>query len=310
MTDIAFHFLRPWWLLSFIPLLGLTLMLWQHKSRLYAWDEVCDSHLLSHLLQKKGQGSRTVALLMLCASMVFMIISISGPTWHQLPVATYKPIVPRVIVLDMTDDMQRTDLTPNRLSRAKFILHDLFATKYDGQFALVVYTGEPFVVSPLTDDAQTISSLLSSLTPDVMPVGGAHLASALTQAQQLIKQAGYEQGQILVMTGSAPGAKALATAEGLVKEGIRTSIMPMVASKDINPLFTRFAKAGDGLFIPYNTDAQVLKPWLQLRATGAYSLDTRDNIPLWRDEGRWFLIPALLLFLPAFRRGWLHRVAL
>lgn len=308
--SIAFHFLRPWWLLMVIPLLGLLILLWRQKPGLCAWDEVCDSHLLKHLVQKQGQGSRTLALSLLALSMLFMIISISGPTWHQLPVATYKPIVPRVIVLDMSNDMQRTDLTPNRLSRAKFILRDLFATKHEGQFALVVYSGEPFVVSPLTDDAQTISSLLASLTPDVMPVGGHNLSSALSQAQQLLKQAGYEQGQILVMTGRAPDIAAQQMAEQLAAQGIDSSIMPVVAAKDVNPLFSRFAAAGEGQLIRYNADAQVLKPWFNRNSTNAYGLSAAADIPLWRDEGRWFLIPALLLFLPVFRRGWLHRMAL
>lgn len=53
----TFHFLRPWWLLMILPLMGLVLVLWRQKPKLHAWSEVCDPHLLNHLLQKKGKDN-------------------------------------------------------------------------------------------------------------------------------------------------------------------------------------------------------------------------------------------------------------
>src|SRR5580704_5495960 len=170
-----FHFLRPWWLLAVIPLLGLVILSWRQTPQLHAWSDVCDSHLLEHLLQKKGQNKRIASLSFLFLSILLMILSLAGPAWYKLPVPTYKSIEPRVLVLDMSPNMMATDLTPNRLSRAKFKLHYLFTRKNEGQFGLIVYTGEPFVVSPLTNDGKTIASLLSMLTPDIMPVGGQKL---------------------------------------------------------------------------------------------------------------------------------------
>ncbi|KTD69584.1 hypothetical protein Lste_2742 [Legionella steelei] len=303
-----FHFLRPWWFLMILPLLGLIVVLWRQKPQLHAWSEICDSHLLSHLLQKK-QGRRMSSMLCLFISILFMIVSIAGPAWYKLPIATYKPIQPRVLVLDMSDNMMANDLSPNRLSRAKFKLHDLFAHKDVGQFGLVAFTSEPFVVSPLTDDGQTISSLLSSLTPDVMPVTGQNLDSALSEASNLIKQAGYNQGQILVLTADTPSDAAIALAKKLADSGIYSSIMPVKADKNLNPLFGRFADAGKGQLVQYTPDATDLDQWLNASNNQQFALSKDEDIPLWRDEGRWFLIPALLMLLPVFRRGWIQRMA-
>ncbi|KTD00610.1 VWA domain-containing protein [Fluoribacter gormanii] len=304
----TFHFLRPWWLLMILPLMGLVLVLWRQKPKLHAWSEVCDPHLLNHLLQKKGQGQRMNSLLCLFLSILFMIFSIAGPVWYKLPVATYKPIQPRVLVLDMSDNMMANDLTPNRLSRAKFKLHDLFAHKDVGQFGLIVFTSEPFVVSPLTDDGHTISSLLSSLTPDIMPVTGQNLDSALNEARNLIKQAGYNQGQILVLTADTPSSASIALAKKLAESGIYSSIMPVKADKNLNPLFERFADAGNGQLVKYSSDSSDLEQWLKSSNNNEFALSENEDIPLWRDEGRWFLIPALLFLLPVFRRGWIQRV--
>lgn len=304
------HFLRPWWFLLIVPLMGLALALWKQPPKLQGWSEICDSHLLEHLISSKGNERRVTSIYCLLLSILFMIFALSGPAWHKLPVPTYKPIQPRVLVLDMSEHMLDTDLTPNRLSRAKFKLHDLLSHKEVGQFGLVVYTGEPFVVSPLTDDGQTISSLLSALTPDVMPVGGQKLERALEEAQRLIKQAGYNEGQLLVLTADTPSKEAIDTAQVLDNEGIRSSIMPMRADKDLNPLFQRFAQTGGGELLMYSPDSNDLDQWLNSSVGEHFKKNNQDEIPLWRDEGRWFLFPALLLFIPVFRRGWLQRMAL
>ena len=305
-----FHFLRPWWLLAIIPVIGLTILLWRQTPKLHAWGEICDSHLLEHLLQKKGQGKRITSLSFLFLSALFMIFSSAGPTWHKLPVPTYKVVQPRVLVLDMSANMMATDLTPNRLSRAKFKLHDLFSRKEVGQFGLVVFTSEPFVVSPLTDDGQTISSLLSTLTPEIMPVEGHNLDAALIEASKLIQQAGYQKGQILVLTADTPSAKDSETAKNLYQGGIRSSIMPIKADRNLNPLFQRFANSGGGQLLVYSSDSSDLDQWMNASSTDEdFALSDDDDIPLWRDEGRWFLILALLFLLPVFQRGWLQRVA-
>ncbi|WP_058534096.1 VWA domain-containing protein [Legionella saoudiensis] len=306
ITD--FHFLRPWWLLMILPLLGFAFASWRRRPKLHAWAEICDPHLLNHLLQKKGQGRRMGAILCLLLSLLFMIVSMAGPAWHKLPVPTYKPIQPRVLVLDMSDNMMEEDLSPNRLSRAKFKLRDLFSRKDIGQFGLVAFTSEPFVVSPLTDDGQTISSLLSSLTPDIMPVTGNNLESAVAEASLLIKQAGYNHGQILVLTADSPSTDAIAEVKKLAAAGIFTSIMPIRADTNLNPLFQRFADAGNGQLLKYTADSSNLEQWIDTSAQKQFALSKEDDIPLWRDEGRWFLIPALLLLLPVFQRGWLQRI--
>lgn len=304
-----FHFLRPLWLLMIVPLITLAIVYWHQTPKLHAWEEVCDRYLLDHLLQRKGQGKRMISLSCLFFSILFMILSISGPTWHKLPQATYKPVQPRVLLLDLSDKMMLGDLSPNRLSRAKFKLHDLFTRKDVGQFGLVVFTGESFVVSPLTDDGQTISSLLSSLTPDIMPVGGYNLDNALEEASRLLNQAGYDHGQILVLTAEAPSSEAIEKAKKLAESGILSSIMPIRADKNLNPLFQRFADSGEGQLLVYSSDSSDLEEWLNAsKSKEQFALNKNDDIPLWRDEGRWFLIPALFLLLPIFQRGWMQKV--
>lgn len=305
----AFHLLRPWWLLALLPLIFLIYSLWRKRPQIEAWAAICDKHLLDHLLQSKEPSKRGSALFFLFMSALSMIIALCGPSWSRLPVPTYKQIQPRVLVLDMSDAMLARDLSPDRLTRAKFKLHDLFQHRDGGQFALVVYTGEPFVVSPLTDDAQTIDSFLSALTPDIMPVDGAKLDDALEQAGQLISQGHFSKGQILVLTSETPNESALAMAKSLANKHIFTSIMPIRAEDNANVLFQKLADAGQGQLLNM-TNTEELDKWLSFTSNNnQYRLSQHDDIPLWRDEGRWFILPALIFLFPVFRRRWLQRLS-
>ncbi|KTD66262.1 vWA domain-containing protein [Legionella spiritensis] len=303
------HFLRPWWLLALVPLLILAVRLWRAKPHLESWAAVCDRHLLDHLIQSKGRNKRHLAMTSLFISAAFLIISLAGPSWSRFPVPSYRQVQPRVLILDMSDSMLMDDLNPNRLTRAKFKLHDLFSRPDLGQTGLIAYTGEPFIVSPLTEDAKTIDSLLSSLTPDIMPVSGQRLDSALKQAGQLINQAGFHYGQILVLTAESPSRAAIEEAETLAGQQIYTSVIPMLGDQSLNPLFQRLANAGQGIVVPFSDSSADLERWLTL-STGDYQFNPSQQnlIPVWRDEGRWFLIPALIFLLPVFRRGWLQRI--
>ncbi len=307
---MAFHFIRPLWFWLLVPLVVLVWVLFRQKPSHLQWSKVCDQHLLPYLLETKGHHRRTYALLLLFFSLLLMIISVSGPTWSKWPVPSYQQIQPRVLVLDMSDDMQDHDLTPDRLTRAKFKLHDLFQRRDIGQLGLVVYTGEPFVVSPLTDDGKTIDSLLSSLTPDIMPVEGLQLGSALLEASKLISQAGFTHGQILVMTASAPSRDAIATAKSLAQEGIHTSILPVLSANiSLSPLFGQLATAGQGALIRFSDTSKDLLQWLAASDENKqFAENPDDDLPIWQDQGRWFLIPALFLLLPLFRRGFVERM--
>lgn len=304
-----FHCLRPWWLLMIFPLLGLLACLWRQNPYKHSWQAVCDRHLLDYLLRDKGSNKRRRGLLCLFSGGLLMVVSLAGPAWLRLPVPSWRAVAPRVVVLDMSENMLEQDISPDRLTRARFKLQDLFRRHEEGQFGLVVFTGESFVVSPLTEDSNTINSLVETLTPEIMPVSGHRLDTALEQAAQLISAAGFTKGQLLVLTASPPDAAAISMAATLEKKGIETSIMPVMADRAILPIFKPLASAGHGLLLPYANTSQDLDIWLK-KTSGSEQLTPglQKDIPLWRDEGRWFLWPALLLLLPVFWRGWLLRI--
>ncbi len=303
----AFHFIRPFWLLAILPLAVLAGGLLWRTPVAQAWSQVCDPHLLPYLIETHGRVKRARPQLLLFASALFMIMSLAGPTWSRLPAPTFKKMQARVVLLDLSSDMLVRDLSPDRLTRAKFKLHDLFQRHDAGQLGLVVYTSVPFVVSPLTEDGETIDALLPSLVPDIMPVEGYALSPALKEAAKLIKQAGFQAGQLLVLTAHPPSSVAIRTARALAKDGIETSIIPIQDHASPVSAFNDLALSGKGRMIALQETDADLSQWQALSQPHVSYAANQTDFPIWRDQGHWFLMPALLLLLPVFRRGWLQR---
>ena len=164
-------------------------------------------------------------------------------------------------------------------------------------------------MSPLTDDAQTIDALLTTLSPDLMPVAGNRLDSALLEARQLMQQSGSSHGDILVLTAKTPTPLAIETARTLARDGLSISVLPMLRDKQHNSLFNQLAAAGSGHVLPFSDTSHDIDEWLSMAPHAlTFNAITEDSVPTWRDDGRWFLIPALLLLLPLFRRHGLQGI--
>lgn len=304
------HLLRPWWLLALIPLFLCIFFYRQKKQSLGSWEQVCDPVLLPFLVETKKAQKQRLSLFLLFAASFFMIIGLTGPSWTRYPLPLFQKVMPRVVVLDLSQQIDNQDLTPSRLNRAQYLLHDLFLRDDLGQIALVVYSGAPFVASPLTEDGKTIDALLPMLHTSVMPVQGQNLSLALEEGSQIIKQAGFHAGQLLVLTGSPPDGAAARTAASLSKKGLQISIMPLIADKQYLPLFTAFAKEAGGLTLSMDDPIRSFTQWLQAGKNIRYNVSENHNFPLWRDDGLWFVFVALLFLWPIFRQNWLKRVTL
>lgn len=304
------HFLRPLWLWALLPILLIGIRLLRRGSAKTIWSKVCDAHLLPSLLIYHGRTQRVASVLCMVLSMVCVIVALAGPTWSKITVPTYQHLNPHLILLDLSSSMLNKDVSPDRLSRAKFKIHDLLAQAGAGQFGLMVYSSEPFVVSPLTDDAQTIEILLASLSPSILPVDGNHLEQALLEAKTMFTDIGLHFGDILVITGQIPSPAAVDAAQQLSEKGYTVSVLPLLPDQSARALFSPLAKAGHGEVIVLSHSDADIQHWLAMkqRMMHRYHLTHQDDVVIWQDQGRWFLLPGLLLLLPVFRRGWFERI--
>jgi Ca-activated chloride channel family protein len=316
------HFIRPLWL-WLLPLVILLPLMWQRSRRPSGdWTRVCDPHLLRWLsIKQAGEHTRGGGRWLAGAALLVCILALAGPSWQKLPDASFSARDARVIVLDLSRSMLAEYLRPNRLTRARFRLAVLLETTAEGQTGMVSFAGDAYIVSPLTSDMNTIANLLPALKPEIIPVAGSRADLALDLAASLLKRAGINQGQILLVTDSA-SSRVAAKARELRDDGVVTSVLAVgtvggapvpssggfVSDRAGNVVIAKLqrntlrevAEAGGGKYTELGTDIDSL--WEQ---EGGNEFSQRDDAlgERWKDAGPWLVLLLLPLALAGFRRG-------
>ena len=195
-----FHFLRPWWLVALAPVIVVTLMLWYQKHTARSWQQIVAPELLHYLLDGQTTRIRPWQLFALLLAWIISCIALAGPSWEKRPVAVEQNQQALVLLLDLSPSMMSEDIKPSRLVRARLKIADLLRLREDGQTALLVYAGDVHVVTPLTDDTETINNIIPALHPNIMPAQGSNAEAAVARAIQLLKNAAITQGDLLLIT--------------------------------------------------------------------------------------------------------------
>ncbi|MGB5834660.1 MAG: VWA domain-containing protein [Thiohalocapsa sp.] len=325
-----FHFLSP---LHFLLLPPLGLLLWaavKRGSETNAWRRVIDARLLAVLVVDGKAGvQRWWPLALLGAGWVIAVTALANPTFERQPIPAFRGDAARVVVMDLSQSMLADDLTPTRIARARYKVADILARSEDGQSGLIVFAGDAFSVSPLTDDAETILAMLGALSPDIMPVQGSRPDLAILRALDLLRQAGAYRGEVVLLTDDAGDKRALAAAEdlraaghrlavigvgtpaGAAVPGVRTSQGDVIAKVD-PAVLSELANAGGGAYASLTSGDADLNLVMSDRSTASRALQPDDSMltESWKELGPWVALALLPLGALAFRRGWVLGVTL
>jgi Ca-activated chloride channel family protein len=321
-----FHFLRPAWLLSFVPLIFFLLWFARRRFEMRRWRNIVDPALMPHVLIGSGYQTRRRVTVVLALAGTLLITALAGPVWQRLPQPVFRSQDALVIALDLSRSMDVADVNPSRLVRARFKISDILKRRNEGQTALIAYAAQPYVISPLTDDTQTIIAQLPALTTSLMPSQGSRADLALAKAAELLKQSGVSQGHLLLVTDGVDSARTAPIAQELAKKGMRISVLgigtnhggpipgqggfvkhrngSIVIAKLDTANLKRLAKQGHGFFRPLSTDDSDIDHLLaSVSQQPEESAAVEREADTWREQGPWLLLLLLPLAALAFRRG-------
>lgn len=96
--------------------------------------------------------------------------------------------------------MLTQDVKPNRLERAKFAVQDLLKKLKGDRIGLIAFSGEPFLVCPLTVDYGGFLISLKDLDVETVPRGGTNLARAIEEAIQVNEQTASQHKAAIIIT--------------------------------------------------------------------------------------------------------------
>lgn len=301
---VSFHFLRPWILVFLlIPLWWLAKSFKGGVSK-SSWEKVIDSKLLGYLLIKGSSSQRQIMAWLAGIGLSFAIISAAGPSWEKQEIQALEPENPLMIALNLSTDMENKDVSPSRLVRAKFKLKDLLEQLKGTQSGLMVYSSEPFVISPFSDDANIIINLLSAVDLNIMPQNGDRADRAIELAITKFQKAEYIKGNILLVTSDAGQSfeQALQQAKQASALGYKVSVLSINLQK--NEKLEMLARQGGGNYVLLSSGDEDINTLVNEFSKMSLELNkSRNWQSIWLDYGYYLLIIPLVCCLYFFRKG-------
>ena len=321
--------MRPEWLIGVPVVIVLAVVLARGRLGAGNWQDVIDPALMPHVLsQTPGRGTDHRWWLVGLVG-ILACVALAGPAWKRIEQPVFRAEQALVVALDLSRSMDAQDIAPSRLDRAKLKVLDMLERRTSGETALVVYSANAFTVTPLTTDTDTIASLVTSLSTEIMPSRGSYPEIAINKGQQLLEQAGAAFGEVLLITDGGSSPAASARARELKNAGYSLSILGVgttegapiprqsggfvtdnrgriaVPRLEVSGL-RKLASAGGGRYATMTANNNDLDTLLSGEITGAGRAASDDALATdrWREEGPWLLLLLLPLAALAFRRGW------
>ncbi|MBT6728537.1 MAG: VWA domain-containing protein [Deltaproteobacteria bacterium] len=332
-----FHFLREE-LLWLLPLWGVILwFLPKIQSSQIDWVQwispplqrlfVVSSQISQH---RKKQLQVGFALIWILGT-----LALAGPAWERLPQPLMVRDQARVILLDLSYSMLATDLQPNRLERARYKIEDLLIRFQEGQTAIVLYAGDAHTLVPLTEDVETIRTLLPSLHPSLMPVRGSRPDLAFENVIEMLNQVDIPNSHLVWITdgiddqqvkplqnllssqrhkltvlavGTPSGAPIVLEKGNYLKDTNNNIVIPQL---DLSPL-KAVAETLGGQVLPVQYDDRDLDRLVAFEEKDQEFQEQEEELTTdrWREEGPWLFVLLLPLVAMIFRRGWLFMLVL
>lgn len=298
-----FHFLRPWMLLFLLIPLGLFFKKIK-ASHVSSWADICDKHLLNFLVINENNVRKINLKKFIYIGLVVACISVAGPSWKKIEIPSFSIENPNIFILSLAQDMQLTDVPPSRLERAKYMISDIADNiSVQGQFGIMVYSEEPYLISPFTDDISLIKSLLYQIVPDIVPDNGDRLDRAILLALERFKAAGYSKGNIILLASDV-GQRfdlALQNTKNAVSLGYDINVID--TSFDGNEKLKMLADTGNGVYLRiFDTSTKDLVE--KIKQIDTQNLQKNKNMrSTYIDFGYYLVFIPLFCLLLFFRKG-------
>lgn len=333
MAESGLHFARPEWLLALlglIPVLGW-LVFSVVRPRKGPIHRYADPHLLPHLtgVRELDVNERWSRFSRWALLWILLVLALAGPRWDFTDIQAFSPSNELVILMDISRSMNVADTAPSRLARARQEVQDLVQLNRELRIGLVAFASVPLVISPITEDGQSLLNALPAITSDLASLKGSRLGAALERASQLLGGASRGGGRSILLisdgdfdeTGLTERIRKLAD-QGIVLHtlGIGTpggGPIPaqsgrgdllrerngdIIESRLNEPLLQQLASAGGGRYLQADFRDQDSRSILKLASGGPGTpTPTQQKTRVWNERFYWLLLPLLLLLLPHFR---------
>ena len=332
MPEVGFHFARPEWLfalLCLIPVLAWLVfsVVRPNKEPIHRY---ADEHLLPHLtgVRELDVNERWSRFSRWSLLWVLLVVALAGPRWDYTDIEAFSPVNELVILMDISGSMNVADVAPSRLARSRQEVQDLVKLNRELRIGLIAFASVPLVISPITEDSQSLLNALPAVSTNLSSLKGSRLDDALERAKQLlgsgdsgrtillISDGDFEQpdltqkvaelqrnGITLHVLGIGTAGGGLIPAQAGQSDLLRDRSGRIIESRLNEQLLSQLAKAGGGRYLQADFRDDDSEAILELAAGDVGEpTPTQQKTRVWNEPFYWLLLPLMLLLLPRFRR--------
>jgi len=264
---------RPWLLLCIVAIpLILAAYLFALSRRNKRGMRFTNTSMLDVVVGRQSQWRRHIAVVFALLTLVLLSVAAAKPT-ATIQVARERATI--VVVMDVSQSMQATDIKPNRLAasqEAAKAFVDKVPAKYN--IALVTLSGQPsIIVRPTTDHALLERAIDSLKLADSTAIG-----DAIEQSLRAIQEGpvGDDKtkapGAIVLLSdgGNTTGSSATKAAEDAKKQGVPIYTIPYGTPDGYVDL--------DGERFPVPVDSKLMQQIAQDSGGASYSASSASQL--------------------------------
>ncbi|HPS02712.1 MAG TPA: VWA domain-containing protein [Candidatus Sumerlaeota bacterium] len=229
------HFL---WLLLFLPVLA---WLTFHRREKGVTLQFSGLSLFGDLRPTWALRARRLMPVLRLVALALLIVGLARPRFGTVQRDVSREGVDLFYCLDVSGTMRAEDFSPNRLEKAKELTAEMIQKRQTDRQGLVVFSGDAFVLCPLTFDAGTVSEFLKNVSFDAVATDGTAIGVGLTRALKKMIESHAKSRAIILMTdgdnnaGNIAPEQAMAAAKkmgvkiytiGIGSTGETTAVVP------------------------------------------------------------------------------------
>jgi len=258
--------------------------------------------------------------------LILLLIALARPVISYKPIAQDVAISSVVMALDISYSMRATDIKPSRLQASKNIIKAFLSINPHDKVALIGFTTNALMLSPLTQDHRVVEMALESLNPEYIVTKGTNINKLLQKIAKFPKEvkvvvilsdggdesidretiALAQENSIKVI------AVAMATMQGTsipTDEGVLKDEAGNIVISRLNPALRELALATDGEYMEYSSNvASRINEYIE--NLNQAKIIASQNIQSYYDLYYLFVLAALVLLLHAYTTIYLKVIPL
>jgi Ca-activated chloride channel homolog len=320
MNDWQFQYPLALWLLTLVPVLilfYLGYLRWRKK----AARSIGDASLVKRLYPAYSPRRDHFKFALVVLAFMLGCVAIANPRTRGAASNDMRSGIDVVFALDVSNSMLATDVSPNRLTKAKGLIRTMIKQMPDNRIGLVLFAGSAYVQVPPTFDHTLVDMSVRNATPGTITAQGTAINDALKKSQlTLVGSEDRYQSVVLISDGESHDEDALETVKELSEEGILINTVgigsaqgatitdttgkqktdesgQIVISKLNEELLNSIATAANGKYIHLNDVEQSARIILDQYSSANKKAFINPSLFSYTSHYMWLVVPMLILLL-------------